>query len=258
MLSFGLVNIPVKLVTAVSPKTVKFHQLHDVDGARVQQKRVCARDGEEVSHAHIVKGYEIAPDQYVVVTPDELATLDPEASRAIAIEAFVELDEIDPVYFDRSYFLVPEPVGAKAYALLFAAMQQSRRVALGRFVMRGKSYLAAVRAREDILALDTMYFGDEVVASTSVLDEAGLPDVEVNERELAMAEQLIDALAAPFDPARFRDDHRERILELVTTKAEGAEIVLAEPPQSRAVAADLMTALEESLADARKKAKAAT
>ena len=244
-ISFGLVNVPIKLFTATSQKDVRFHQLHDVDGARIQQKRVCSKDGEEVTLDHIVKGYEISRDRYVLITPEELDTLDPKASRTIDIQDFVDLDEIDPVYFDSTYYMVPEKGAAKAYALLLEAMRKSNKVAIARVVLRQKQHLVALRPLKNALSMETMLYADEVV-SVDTLD--GLPeDIEVSDRELAMAQQLIDSLSAEFQPEQYRDDYRERVMALIERKAEGQEIVAEEEPEETTPVVDLMAALEASL-----------
>jgi DNA end-binding protein Ku len=245
-ISFGLVNVPVKLVSAVSPKDVRFHQLDAKSNARVKQKRVSAETGEEVAYDDIVKGYEIAPDQYVTITPEELETLDPKATKSIDIEDFVDLDQIDPVYYERSYYLVPDAGGAKAYALLVQAMKESGMVAIARMVLRTKQYLVLLRAVDNVLVIETLYFNDEVV-DPDELD--GVPhDVDVSDRELKIARQLIESLATEFEPERYRDEYRERVLELIEKKAEGQEIVLQPQTEEPAQVVDLMAALEASLA----------
>jgi DNA end-binding protein Ku len=247
-ISFGLVNVPIKLFTATSQKDVRFHQLHDKDGARIQQKRVCSKDGEEVPMEHIVKGYEVSRDTYVVIAPEELDALDPKASRTIDILDFVDLDEIDPVYFDSTYYMVPEKGAGKAYALLLEAMRKSKKVAIARVVLRQKQHLVALRPLRNALSMETMLYADEVVSPETL---EGLPeDVEVTDRELAMAQQLIDSLADDFKPERYRDDYRERVLEMIERKAEGQEIVLPEE-EEQAPVVDLMAALEASLAAAK-------
>ena len=163
-ISFGLVNVPVKLYSAVSKKTVRFNQLHDADGARIQQKRVCSADGEEVPYENIVKGYEIAPDNYVVITPEELDALDPKKTRTIDIEDFVDLDDIDPLYYEHPYYLVPDTGAAKAYKLLLDALRDTNKVAIARVVLRSKEYLTAIRPAGDVLTMETMLFADELVA----------------------------------------------------------------------------------------------
>ena len=250
-ISFGLVNVPVRLVTATSAKDVRFHQLHGTDGARIQQKRVCAVDGEEVPYEEIVKGYELAPGQYVVIEPEELATLDPEASHSIDLEEFVDLDQIDPIYFEKAYYLIPDKRAEKPYALLVEAMTRTNKVGLARFVMRTKQYLAALRAKDNALVLSTMLFDDEVVPLAGL---EGVPDdVELSEREVAMAEQLVSSLATDFEPAKYHDDYRQRVLDLIQAKAEGQ--VIAAPPvtESATPVVDLVAALEASLAAAKSK-----
>ena len=162
-ISFGLVNVPVKLYSAVSKKTVRFHQLHDKDCVRIQQKRVCAADGEEVSYEHIVKGYEITPDQYVIIEPGELEALEPRKTKTIDIEDFVDLEEIDPLYYDHPYYLMPGTGAAKPYKLLVTAMEEAGKVAIARVVIRQKEQLVAIRPTGDILTMETMNFADEVI-----------------------------------------------------------------------------------------------
>lgn len=248
-ISFGLVNVPVKLFTAVRKQDLRFHQLHAVDGARISQRRVCSEDGQEVAFDDLVKGYEVSPGRYVVIDPEELEALDPEASHTIDIEDFVALEAIDPLYFDSSYYLVPEVAGAKAYRLLLDAMSGAGRVGIGKVVMRSKQYLCAVRPLGDALVLTTMNFADEVQAREE-LDGLPGPDVVASERELRMANQLIEALSTDFDPSRYSDTHRERVMELINAKVAGEEMVV-EPAGPRAPVIDLMAALEASLAQAK-------
>ena len=249
-ISFGLVNVPVKVFTAVRKKDVRFHQLHEKDGARIQQKRVCSLDGEEVPYEEIAKGYEIGGGQYVMIDPDELDALDPEATHTIDIEDFVELDQIDPLYYDSSYYLVPDERGGKPYRLLLEAMRDANRVGIATVVMRTKQYLVAVRPLGDALVMSTMNFVDEVVPQD---DLEGLPTgrTKVNDRELKMAQQLIDSLATEFDPDKYKDTYREQVLELIEKKAAGQEIVAPAAPERPAPVIDLMAALEASLAAAK-------
>src|SRR5438445_12896232 len=179
-ISFGLVNVPVKLLTAVSPKDVRFHQIDSRSKARVKQKRVSSTTGGEGPYGEIVKGYEIAPDRYVVIEPEELEALDPKSTKTIDIEDFVDLDTIDPVYFERPYYLVPEKGGVKAYALLRDAMRETNKVGIARMVLRTKQYLAAIRPRDDVLVIETMLYADEVVDAD---DLEGVPhdEIEVSE-----------------------------------------------------------------------------
>jgi DNA end-binding protein Ku len=251
-ISFGLVNVPVKLYSAVSSKSVHFHQLEASTKARIRQKRVSAATGEEVPFDQIIKGYELGPDTYVPVTPEELDALDPKATKTIDIEDFVDLDQIDPVFYDRPYYLVPDKGGTKAYALLREAMRETNKVGIARMVLRTKQYLAAVRPKGEALVLETMLFADEVVPD----DELDLPrDVEVSEREEKMARQLIDSLSSDFEPEKYRDEYRERVLELIEQKASGQEIVVEEPTEEPAKVVDLMAALEASLAAVKGKDK---
>jgi DNA end-binding protein Ku len=247
-ISFGLVNIPVKLFTAQSPKDIHFHQLHDKDGVRIRQKRVCPADDEEVSYEHIVKGYELAPDQYVVIRPEELDALDSTATRTIDIDAFVELAQIDPLYIERSYYLVPDKGAAKAYALLLQAMRDTGKVAVARVVMRTKQYLVAVKPNGNALTMSTLFYADEVVAQTEL--DALPGDSPVNPRELAVAKQLIGSLATDFDPAAYKDEYREQVLALIERKAEGEEIVTQPETKEPSRVTNLMAALEASLREA--------
>jgi DNA end-binding protein Ku len=253
-ISFGLLNVPVKLYSAVSKQTVRFRELREDDGARIRHKRVAEADGKEVPYEKIVKGYEYAPDQYVVLTRDELAELDPKRTRAIEIQDFVDLDDIDPIYFEQPYFLGPDKGAARAYALLVQAMTESRKVAVARFVLRNKEHLAAIRPMADVLTLATMRFHDEV-SSPEDLDGEVFEDEKPkrpDKRELEMAKQLIESLTTDFKADRYRDEYREELLDLLERKAAGKEVVSApteEPKPTKAP--DLMAALEESLAAVR-------
>ncbi|VBB08678.1 ku bact: ku protein [Lucifera butyrica] len=245
-ISFGLVNIPVKLFNAVKKKTLHFHQLRRSDACRIRLKRVCALDDKEVPAEEIVKGYELSSNQYVVVTNEELEALSPEASRGIEIEDFVQWEQIDPVYFEHSYYLIPDKGAGKAYTLLLSAMQKTKKVALARFILRSKQYLAAIRPAENLLVLATMFFADEVVAREELND---LPaSVEPPERELKMAEQLIESLASDFAPAKYQDEYREKVLAMIERKAEGEQTVTQPAAQEKGKVIDLMAALEASLA----------
>jgi DNA end-binding protein Ku len=248
-ISFGLVNVPVKLYSAVSKKTVRFHQLHEPDGVRIQQKRVCPADGEEVPFDQIVKGYEITPDQYVVVTPEELEAIEPRKTKTIDIEDFVDLEDIDPIFYDHPYYLLPGTGAAKPYKLLVTAMEDAGKVAIARVVIRQKEQLVAIRPTGDILTMETMNFADEVIPHDR-FDEAPGADVDTNKREVDMARQLIESLAAEFDPSKYQDTYRERVLELIEQKAEGKEIAV-QPTEEPQEVPDLMAALEASVNAAR-------
>src|SRR3954452_15410021 len=249
-ISFGLLNVPVKLYSAVSKQTVRFRELREGDGSRVKHKRVAESDGKEVPYDKIVKGYEYAPDQYVVLTKDELSDLEPQRSRAIEIQDFVDLDDIDPIYFEQPYLLGPDKGAARAYALLVQAMKDSRKVAIARFVLRNKEHLAAIRPMDDVLTLTTMRFHDEVTSPSDL--DGGVFEEEKpkkpDKREVEMAKQLIESLTSDFKPNSYRDEYREELLDLLERKAAGKEVVSApseEPKPTKAP--DLMAALEESL-----------
>jgi DNA end-binding protein Ku len=250
-ISFGLVNVPVKLYSATSPKSVRFHQLSSKTGARIKQKRVDSTTGEEVPYEEIVKGYEITPDRYVLVTPEELEQLDPKATKTIDVEDFVDLEEIDPIYYDHSYYLAPTAGGAKAYRLLLDAMRESGKVGICKVVLRSKQQLAALRPTGEVLTLSTMLFGDEVLAPDRLDELDAVADSEASDRELAMANQLIESLSTEFDPSKYHDEYRERVLELIERKASGEEIAVQPEAEEPAAAPDLMAALEASLAAVR-------
>jgi DNA end-binding protein Ku len=250
-ISFGLLNVPVKLYSAVSKQTVRFRELREGDGSRVKHKRVAESDGKEVPYEKIVKGYEYAPDQYVVLTRDELAELEPQRSRAIEIQDFVDLDDIDPIYFEQPYYLGPDKGAARAYSLLVQAMKESHKVAVARFVLRNKEHLAAIRPMDDILTLTTMRFHDEVTSPGELDGEVFEEEKpkKPEQREVEMAKQLIESLTGDFAPNSYRDEYREELLDLLERKAEGKEVVSApteEPKPTKAP--DLMAALEDSLA----------
>jgi DNA end-binding protein Ku len=247
-ISFGLVTVPVKLYSAVNRKTVRFHQLSGKSGVRIAQKRVDPQSGDEVAYEDIVKGYELAPDRYVVIEPAELDTLQPKKTKTIEIEDFVELSQIDPIFYDHPYYLAPGPGGAKPYRLLLEAMAETDKVAIARVVIRSKEQLVAIRAMGDVLEMATMLFADEV-SSPDRLDE--LPDpkeVKTTKREVDVAKQLIGSLAGDFEPDKYRDTYRDDVLALIERKAEGKEIaVQPEAEELTEPAPYLMSALKASL-----------
>ncbi|MCU1483745.1 MAG: Ku protein [Actinomycetia bacterium] len=250
-ISFGLVNIPVKLYNSVSRKNVSFNQIDSRTQTRVKMQRVNA-DGDEVPYEHIVKGYELSPDHYVLIEPEELDALDPEATHTVDIEAFVDLADIDPIYYDSPYYVAPVKAAEKPYALLVAAMEEQQKVAIARFVMRTKQYLAALRPKDGKLLISTMVYADEIVPATEIGEFDGLDAIKVSDKELAMAKQLVDSLSVDFDPNEFRDDYRDKVLALIERKAGGEEIVLEAPqPADEGKVIDLMAALEASVKEAR-------
>ena len=239
-ISFGLVNIPIGLSAATRPQDVHFHMLHDSDGGRIREKRVCELDGKEVPYEHIVKGYELTKDNYLTVTKDELKAVDPVADRTVAIEAFVKLEEVDPVFFDRSYFAQPEGRADKAYALLVAAMEKSGRVAIGRIVLSTKQHLCMIRLANGGMQLTTLLYGDELV-------EAPKPvKATVTKKEVDMAEALVEQLATPFEPKKFKNEYSERVHDLIAKKSKGKELKAPDAPETETIS-DLSEALERSL-----------
>jgi DNA end-binding protein Ku len=249
--TFGLVNIPVRLYSAVSEKSLKFHMLHAADGGRIRYQRVCSIDGEEVSWDEIVKGYEYSKDHYVQFTDDELRALDLDSIKAIDVVTFVPLEDIDPVYFNKTYYVVPEPSGLKAYRLLQQALEAEGQVGVAKIALREKEHLATVRLKDDIFVLETMHWPDEIrEPAFEELEKR----VEVQDAEVKMARQLIQQLSSDFEPTQFQDEYRVQLEELVEKKVEGAEITIAaETEEEPTKVVDLMEALKESVAQAKKK-----
>lgn len=255
-ISFGLVSIPVKLYSAVSRKTVRFHQVDTRTGARVKQKRVSAADGSEVSWDDIAKGYEQADGEYVLLTDSDLSSLDAKATKTIEIEQFVDLSEIDPIMYDAPYNVVPDPSTPKPYALLLEAMEESGKVAIARFVMRTKEHICALRPLDGRLVLSTMVYPDEVNDPAEYEALEAVNDVTISAKERKVAEALIDSLTEPFDPAEYKDEYRVKVLDLIEAKASGAtEIVEAAPEEEDDKVVDIMAALEASIAEAKKARK---
>ncbi len=258
-ISFGLLNVPVKLYSAVARRSIGLREIRESDGARIRHRRVAEGTDEEVPYEKIVKAFEITPDRYVPLTKAEMSALDPEKTRAIEVVDFVDLGEIDPIYFVSPYYLGPAEGAEKAYSLLARAMAESGKVAIARFVFRNKEHLAALRPADGLLTLTTMRFADEVVPPEELKDVLPSSKPRVAKREVEMAEQLIDSLTRPFDPAAYRDEYREKLMALIERKADGKEIVTpseGEKPQPTK-APDLMAALEESIAAVKDEGKAA-
>jgi DNA end-binding protein Ku len=247
-ISFGMVSVPVKLYSALDRKSVRFHQLSGKTGVRVAQKRVDPQSGEEVPYESIVKGYEIAPDRYVVIEPGELEALEPKKTKTIEIEDFVELAQIDPVFYDHPYYLAPGPGGAKPYRLLLEAMRETGKVAIARVVIRSKEQLVALRPIGDALGMATMMFADEVLGPERLDEVTEAAEVKTTKRELDVAKQLVDSLAGDFVPDRYSDTYRTEVLALIERKAEGKQIAVQPAPEEVAAPApDLMSALKASL-----------
>lgn len=249
-LSFGLVNIPVGIYPATSDKSVHFNQFEEGTSDRIRYKKVNERTGDEVPQDRIVRGFDLGGGEYVILSDEELESAEPKKSRQVEISDFVPLEEIDPVYFRASYYLAPEGAGAdKAYALLSEAMTEAGRIGIATMVMRNKEYLVAIRPDGEALALHTMYFADEVREPGREIPE--LPDAgDVTDRELSMAQLLIESMESEWDPKRFRDTHREKVQSLVEEKRQGHEIVIQEGPEPPAKVVDLMEALNASIAAA--------
>ncbi len=246
--SFGLVSVPVKLYSALDRKTVRFHQLSGKTGVRVAQKRVDPQSGEEVPYADIVKGFEIAPDRYVVIEPGELEALEPKKTKTIEIEDFVELSQIDPVFYDHPYYMVPGPGGAKSYRLLLEAMAETGKVGIARVVIRSKEQLVALRPMGDVLVMETMVFADEVRVPERLEEISETAELETTKRELDIAKQLVQSLAGDFDPGKYSDTYREAVLALIERKAQGKKIAVQPAAEEIATPVpDLMGALKASL-----------
>ena len=251
-ISFGLVTVPVKLVSAVRSKDVRFNQLEEGTGARIRYRRVSEATGDEVPNERIQKGYEIASGQYVVVDNDELEKLTPKASHTIEISDFVDLEQIDPLYFEQPYYLVPDRAAERPYRLLIEAMTDLQKVAVGKIVLRAKEHLVAIRPLDGALCIETMRHADEVIPLESLEEIPRGDDVQPSQKELDMARQLIEALAADFEPEKYHDEYREQLLGIIEKKAAGEEIVAEPLVEEPAKVVDLMAALEASLARAGK------
>jgi DNA end-binding protein Ku len=251
-ISFGLVNVPVKLYSAVQRKGVRFNQLDSEGNVRIKQQRVNPLTGEEVPYERLVKGYEIAPDQYVVIEPGELDALEPRRSKTIDILDFVDLAEIDPIFYDHPYYLAPGTGGSKPYKLLLDAMRETNKVAIAKVVIRNKEALVAVRPHGDLLQMDTLIYFDEVVPQDRI-DEVPDESVEVTERELAIAKQLVESLATDWQPEQYRDEYREKVMEMIEQKAAGEEVAVQPVTEDAAPVPDLMSALKASLDAVREK-----
>ena len=251
-ISFGLVNIPVKLYNAIKKKSIHFNQLRKSDGCRIRLKKVCPSDGTEVPADNIVKGYEISPEQYVVVTSEELEAIQPKNARTIAIEDFVNLDQIDPLYYNNCYYLTPDKGAGNAYFLLLAAMQSTRKVAIARVVMRNKEYLTAIRPMGKALALSTMHFADEIIAAVE-LEELPTDVSEPSKKELVMAEQLIESLTTDFEAGKYHDQYYQQIMDMLEKKAEGQTVINQPDVKEGGKVIDLMAALEASISAIKEK-----
>jgi DNA end-binding protein Ku len=241
----------VRVVTATRSRDVRFNQLEAKTGARIRYRKVSDQSGEDVPAEKIQKGYEVSPGKYVVVENEEIESLQPKASHTIDIEEFVDLDQIDPIYFENPYYLAPDNNAAKPYRLLVEAMEKLNKVAIGRIVLRSKERLVAIRPLDGVLCIETMRYADEIVARDELVPET---DAEPNNKERAMAAQLVESLSVDtFEPEKFHDEYREQLLELIEQKAAGKEIVATPETEQPAKVLDLVAALEQSLAKAKGK-----
>jgi DNA end-binding protein Ku len=252
-ITFGLITIPVRLYSAVQEKNLKFNMLHDEDFGRIKYKRECAKCGKEVSWDDIVKGYEYSKDHYVTFTEEELDTLDIDSIHAIDVVSFVPLEAIDPIYFNKTYYVAPEPSGLKAYKLLAEALQSEGQVGIAKVALREKEQLATVRLKDDVFVLETMHWPDEIrEPEFEELDKK----VSVRDAEVKMARQLVQQLSSDFDPSEFQDDYRAALEALVEKKVEGEEVTIAAAPTEEPTkVVDLMEALKASVAEAKKNKK---
>jgi DNA end-binding protein Ku len=245
-ISFGLVQVPVKLVGATKSKDVSFNQLEEGTGARIRYRKVSDKTGDEVTADKIVRGFEVSKGRYVIIEPSEIDSLRPKGSHEIEIEEFVDLGDIDPLYFEQPYYLVPDKRGEKPYALLLDAMTSLNKVAIGRIVMRSKERLVAIRPVDGALCVETMRYADEVLPADGIAPEA---DVKLTEKERTMARQLVESLAAEgFEPEKYHDEYREQLLDLIARKESGEEIVAEPHTEPPAKVLDLVAALEASIA----------
>ena len=249
-ISFGMVSIPIRLMPAVKKKSISFNQIDDQTMSRVRYRKVSEATGEEVATEHIVKGYDMGAENYILITDDDLAPLAPAKSKEIGLETFVPADDLNPLMFDASYLIVPDKT-PKPYALLATAMAGSGRVGIGRFVMRQKEYLAAIRSDGTYLTLSTLVFPDELVDIGTVDGFEALDDVEISDKELLMAKSLVEALSEDFQPSEYRDEYRLAVEKIIEQKAAGQTPVFEEAPAARAKVIDLASALEASLREAK-------
>jgi DNA end-binding protein Ku len=242
-ISFGLVSIPIRVYTATEEKTLRFNQLHEKDHGRIRYQRVCAKDGQEVPYDEIVKGYEYEKDRYVLLTDDDLDAVPVQSTRNIDIQQFVDQAEIDPIYYKKTYYLGPEEAGVKAYQLLVEALREGEKVGVAKVSFRDKEHLAAIRLMDNLLVLDTMFWPDEIrEAKFEELDK----EVRVSDKEVSMAESLIDNLTEAWNPDAYTDEYREALLDIVEKKVAGEEIEEVEPVEPARVV-DLMDALKQSV-----------
>jgi DNA end-binding protein Ku len=249
-LTFGLISMPVRLFSGARSSGISFNQLHRTDHQRVKQQLICSADGQVLDRSDIVKGYEYRKDEYVIVEPEEIKKIEPKTAKTMEILEFVKSSDVDPVYFESSYYMVPEEAGRRPYALLTKALEESEYVAIAKLTMHNREYTVFLRPHKGGMMLHTMYYAEEV----REVESFGAPDVEIKEAEIKVAHQLIEALADEWDPEKYHDTFQENLKKLIETKLEGGTIQAVEQPKKLAPVVDLMAALKESLQNAKKPA----
>src|SRR5215467_13613156 len=253
-LTFGLISMPVRLFSGARSQGISFNMLHRPDKSRLKQQYVCQADGQVVDRSEIVKGYEFRKDEYIIIEPDEIKKIEPQTAKTMEILEFVKTSEVDPVYFESSYYMMPEEAGRRPYALLTRALEESEFVAIAKLTMHNREYTVFLRPHEGGMMLHTMYYEEEV----RKVEGFGAPDVELKDAEVKVAHQLINALAAEWDPEKYHDDFQENLKKLIQTKLEGGEVAEVEQPKKLAPVIDLMAALKQSLAEMEGKKKPAS
>src|SRR5271163_3635729 len=249
-LTFGLISMPVKLFSGARSSGISFNMLHRDDLSRLKQQYVCLADGKVVERSDIVKGYEFRKDEYVVIEPEEIKKIEPKTAKTMEILEFVKSSEVDPVYFESSYYMVPDEAGRRPYALLTKAMEESEYVAIAKLTMHNREYTVFLRPHDGGMMLHTMYYAEEV----KKVESFGAPDVEIKDAEIKIAHQLIEALASDWDPEKYHDTFQDNLKKLIEAKLEGGEVQAVEQPRKLAPVVDLMAALKESLAQTKKPA----
>lgn len=252
-LTFGLISMPVRLFSGARSSGISFNMLHRTDKQRIKQQYYCPADNQVVDRSDIVKGYEFRKDEYIIIDPEEIKKIEPKTAKTMEILEFVKTSEVDPVYFESSYYMLPEEAGRRPYALLTKALEESEYVAIAKLTMHNREYTVFLRPHEGGMMLHTMYYADEVKR----VDGFGRPDVELKDAEVKVAHQLIEALAGDWDPEKYHDSFQENLKKLIETKLEGGEVAEVEKPKKLAPVIDLMAALKQSLAEMEGKKKPA-
>jgi DNA end-binding protein Ku len=253
-LTFGLISMPIRLFSGARSSGISFNMLHRTDLQRIKQQLICSEENVPVSRDEIVKGYEYRKDEYVVIEPEEIKKIEPKTAKAMEILEFVKASEVDPLYFESSYFMVPEEAGRRPYALLTKALEESEYYGIAKITMHNREYTVFIRPHEGGLMLHTMYYAEEV----KEVKEFGAPDVELKEAEVKVAHQLIEALADKWDPKKYHDEFQENLKKLIQAKLEGGAVAEVEKPKKLAPVVDLMSALKQSLAQTEGRKKPAT